>query len=165
MKIPLRVLSAAFIVLICGLTSEVRSQGRVGFGIIVGEPTGVAFKYRMNSVNAVDGALGFSPFDRFRLHADYLWHTYPFEEDRLAVHYGFGAAIGFGRTDYIAVNPGNGYVLRSRELGFGVRGVLGLTYAIPRSIVDLFLEVAPVLVVTPDAGMGIDAGIGARVYP
>ena len=52
-----------------------------------------------------------------------------------------------------------------RETEFGVRGVLGLTYRIPRSPVDMFLEVAPVFFIAPNGDMDIDAGIGARVYP
>jgi hypothetical protein len=137
----------------------------MGFGFVFGEPTGLAWKYRLNRVNALDGAIGFSPFDRFRVHLDYLWHSHPFDEQRLSLHYGIGPAMGFGRTEYFAINRRGDYVLRRDELGFGARTVVGLTYMIPRSPIDLFLEVAPVFVVSPDAGIGFDAGLGMRVYP
>lgn len=154
------------ILALCSLvSSEVRAQGQLGFGLIFGEPTGIAWKYRMNQVNAVDGGIGFSPFDRFRIHLDYLWHSHPFDEQRLSLHYGVGPAIGFGRTDYFAIDRGGAYVLRSQELGFGARTVVGLTYMIPRSPIDLFLEMAPVFVVSPNAGLGFDVGLGMRAYP
>lgn len=151
------------IVLLCA-ARDVRAQGSFGFGLVIGEPTGLAWKYKINHLNAVDGAIGFSPFDRFRLHVDYLWQSHPFQEEHLAVHYGLGPVIGFGETD-IAYRHGNSYVLGEGDIGFGVRAVAGLTYTIPRSPVDLFVEMAPVVVAAPGPGLSLDVGLGARVYP
>lgn len=160
-----RILACVVVALIM-ISPGAAAQGKFGFGFIVGEPTGIAWKYRINQTNAIDGAIGFSPYDRYRFHIDYLWHSYPFSEQNLALHYGVGAAMGFGRTEYVVVDRRNTYFLRSRELGFGARGVLGLTYAIPRSPVDLFFEMAPIFIFTPDPpGAGIDVGLGVRVYP
>src|SRR5258706_15829878 len=100
-------------------------QGKFGVGFVVGDPTGVAWKYKMNSSNVIDGAVGFSPFDRYRVHVDYLWHSYPFNEPNLALHYGPGVAFGFGRTEYIVVSNGR-YLFRDEEVGFGFRGDIGL---------------------------------------
>lgn len=153
-----------FATLLCGAVTQSRAQGMFGFGLIVGEPTGLAWKYKLNHQNAIDGAIGFSPYDRFRIHVDYLWHSYPFQEQHLAVHYGLGAAFGFGRTDYV-FEHGNSYVLHEGDLGFGARAVVGLTYSIPRSPVDTFFEIAPLIVAAPGPGFGIDLGLGVRVYP
>jgi len=149
----------------CLLAHDGCAQGRLGFGLVLGEPTGVAWKYRIDHVHAVDGAIGFSPFDNPRINIDYLWHSHPFDESLLALHYGIGAAFGFGRTDVVLVRGNNGTLFQREELGFGMRGVLGLTYTIPRSPLDVFFEMAPILVFTPGTGMGIDIGLGARVYP
>jgi len=157
-------LTAILIGFVCCAASEVHAQGNFGFGLILGEPTGLAWKYKINHRNAIDGAIGFSPYDRFRIHVDYLWHSYPFQEQRLAVHYGLGAAFGFGRTDYV-VSHGDSYVLREGDLGFGARAVVGLTYMIPRSPVDVFFEMAPIIVAAPGPGFGLDLGLGVRVYP
>lgn len=165
MKIPMIVLLAALVLGGGAVTTPARAQGKLGVGIVVGEPTGVAFKYRMDAVNAVDGAIGFSPFDRFRVNVGYLWHAHPFDTRDLALHYGLGGAFGFGRTDYIAVRNGNAYVLRHGDLGFGVRFSGGLTYTIPRTILDAFFEIAPLLILAPDTGLGLDVGIGVRIYP
>jgi hypothetical protein len=151
--------------LCCLVHSAIQAQGRLGFGFIFGEPTGIAWKYRINHVNAVDGAIGFSPFDQFRMHIDYLWQSYPFAEQNLALHYGVGSAFGFGRTEYLVLRRGS-YVLSTQELGFGARAVVGLTYTVPKSPVDVFLEVAPVFILSPNPpGMGFDVGLGARIYP
>ena len=138
------------------------AQGRFGAGFVFGEPTGIAWKYRINQVNAIDGAIGFSPFDRYRIHVDYLWHSFPFRDQNLSLHYGIGAATGFGRTDYIVVSGKRTYVLRNQEIGLGARAVTGLTYLIPKTPLDLFFELAPLIIFNPGTGMGIDVGFGGR---
>ncbi len=140
-----------------------QAQGRLGVGVIFGEPTGVSWKYKMDAEHALDGGIGLTPFDRFRIHVDYLWQSYPFQEEHLALHYGPGIALGFSET--VLQRDDRSFLVTNDGTGFGIRAVLGMTYNIPRSPVDLFLEVAPVFVLAPDAGIGFDAGFGARVYP
>jgi hypothetical protein len=135
--------------------------GQFGAGVVLGEPTGIAWKYRINSVNAVDGAVGFSPYNSYRVHVDYLWQTFPFEERNLGIHYGAGIAFGGGDRAY---TYRGGVLFRHDELGFGLRGVVGLDYLIRNSPVDLFFELAPLVVLTPTSDSGIDVGFGARVY-
>jgi hypothetical protein len=140
---------------------EMQQGGKFGAGFVIGEPTGIAWKYRINQINAVDGAIGFSPYNAYRVHVDYLWQSYPFSEQNLAMHYGIGAAFGSAGTAY---SNRSGVLFRDRELGFGVRGVIGLNYLIRNSPVDLFFELAPLIVLTPNSASGIDLGFGARVY-
>jgi hypothetical protein len=145
--------------------SSTCAQGRFGIGFVVGEPTGVSWKYRMDNGRAVDGALGFSPFDRYRVHVDYLWHSLPFNERNLQLHYGIGGAIGFGRTEYVVISGRRAYLFRNQDVGLGVRGVVGLTYNIPRSPLDVFVELAPMMILAPGTGLGFDGGLGVRIYP
>lgn len=140
------------------------AQGRFGFGFILGEPTGLSWKYRMDRANALDGAIGFSPYDRFRVHVDYLWNARPFSDPNFSLHYGLGAAFGFGRTEYVA-RKGKDYFIRSQDLGFGLRAPFGIDYLIPRSPVELFFELAPIFIFAPGTGVGIDFGLGVRFYP
>jgi len=151
--------------LVMGMPSGARAQGRFGVGVILGEPTGIAWKYRLGGTEAVDGAIGLSTSDRMRFNVDYLWEKRSFEEVNLRLHYGVGVAFGVGNAEYVSVQRGDTYVLEQRDLGFGLRGVVGLTYVFPRSIFDAFVEVAPLVIVTPASGLGIDAAIGVRVYP
>lgn len=157
-------LSMVILSLIAGITTT-EAQGKFGFGLIVGDPTGFSWKYKLDGQNALDGALGFSPYDRFRFHVDYLWIARPFNDQNLTLTYGAGGAVGFGRTEYVLVSRGNGYFLRTVETGFGVRGPVGINYMIPRSPVELTLELAPILILTPDGGVGLDGGVAVRVYP
>ncbi len=150
--------------LLCLAADQSHAQGRFGFGFVFGQPTGVAWKYRISSMNALDGAIGFSPFDRFRFDIDYLWQSHPFEDEHLALHYGLGGAVGVGHAEFVIIR-GDGYVADREEAGFGLRTVVGLTYTIPRSPLDVFAEVAPVFVVTPNGGIDVDAGLGVRIYP
>ncbi|MGA9120549.1 MAG: DUF3996 domain-containing protein [Bacteroidota bacterium] len=139
------------------------AQGRFGFGVVLGEPTGLSGMYRIDRSNAVDGVLGFAPEDRFRIHMDYLWIRHPFGNPSFSLHYGVGGVIGFGRTMYLDAR--DGYFVRTRELGFGARVPLGVDFEIPRSPCELYFEIAPLLILGPDAGVGLDFGFGFRIYP
>jgi hypothetical protein len=141
-----------------------QAQGKFGVGFGFGEPTGISWKYRINQTNSIDGLVGISPVDHLRVNVDYLWHDNPFQEQRLLLHYGIGGTFAFGMTQYV---QRDGQVLFLRyydNTQFGVRLPLGLSYYIPKSPVEAFLELAPVLVIAPLSGFGLDGGIGARFY-
>ena len=149
----------------CFSTTFGQPRGNFGVGFVFGDPTGFAWKFRLSGENALDGVVGFSPFDRFRLHVDYLWETEPFTERHLSLHYGPGAVFGFGRTEYVVYNSRNGYFLRSEAVGFGVRGVIGITYLVKKTPIDVFFEMAPLIIFAPHTGTGIDISFGGRFYP
>lgn len=152
-----------FVFIMCPRLAD--AQGRVGIGFIIGDPTGFSLKYKISNMNSLDGALGFSPFDRFRIHADYLWISRPFSDQQFSFTYGAGVAIGFGSSDYIVSRGRHVYFSRDVPTGFGVRVPVGLSYMIPRSPVELTLELAPMVIFAPDGGVGIDGGLAVRFYP
>ena len=96
---------------------------------------------------------------------DYLWKATPFTDPAFSLHYGLGGAIGFGQTWFVEHGHHDGYWATSQDLGLGLRVPFGIDYEIPRSPVDLFFELAPLFIFAPDAGVGIDIGIGVRFYP
>jgi len=156
-------IAASLVALILGFHQAASAQGNFGVGFVFGEPTGISWKVRIFPNNAIDGAFGFSPSDRFRMHVDYLWETHPFTERNAHLYYGLGGAVGFGRTEY--VRSGRFLIFTDSGDGdFGIRVPVGVDYFIPKSPVEIFLEVSPVLVLTPTSGLGIDGGIGARFY-
>jgi hypothetical protein len=65
------------------------------------------------------------------------------------LYYGFGGRI----------NTGAGY-----DGSVAVRGVFGIAWLPRDTPIDVFLELAPSLQLTPGTGFGIDASIGARYY-
>jgi hypothetical protein len=140
------------------------AQGKFGAGFIFGEPTGISWNYRLSRENAIDGAIGFSPFDRYRIHVDYLWRATPFRDERVGLHYGLGAVAGFGSTHYVTYQGRYSYILRDEEIGFAARVPVGLSYQFPRSPVELVVELAPMVIFAPVSGVGVDAGLGARFY-
>lgn len=140
-----------------------RAQGQFGIGLIVGEPTGISWKYNLSDRNALDGALGFSPFDRMRLHVDYLWLARPFNERRLILSYGAGLAVGLGKRWVDGRRGVFGYVVQ--EAGLAVRIPIGLSYVIPRTPLEIGLEIAPLIILGPEAGLSADGGVILRIYP
>lgn len=141
-----------------------QAQNKLGVGFEFGQPTGIGWNYRLNATNALDGSLGFAPDDRYRIHMDYLWHSYPFDEKRLSLHYGPGVVFEFGRTRFDEFEDRTEF-LGPREAAFGIRGVFGLTYSIAKSPIDLFIEAAPLIIFAPASATDVDAAFGVRFYP
>ena len=142
--------------------AESQTYGKFGVGFVAGEPSGISWKYRFNHPNAVEGAIGFLPDNGVRADVNYLWHTHPFRNEYFGFDYGAGIAVGPGRNDLTASRTG--YFYRGEEIGFGLRGVAGLNYLIPHAPVDMFLEAAPLWIVSPVSKTGLDTGFGMRLY-
>lgn len=121
-----------------------------GIGVIVGNPTGVVFKSWLNSSDAIDVAAAWSlQGDGYlTIHADYLMHdTGIFKRRNLPVFYGLGAAVGLGN-----------------DASLGIRVVLGIDYYFSGSPFDLFVEVAPTLLLTPASDFDFQGAIGFRYF-
>lgn len=142
-----------FLVFLLSLSVSSRAQEKkFGLGIILGEPTGVIFKYWTSKTTAFDiaGSWSFVGENSFHLHADYLYHNFDlFKVDRgkLPVYYGIGARLS----------------LQDRTR-FGVRLPLGLSYMFDKAPFDIFLEIGPVLDLVPATEFNILGFIGFRYY-
>ena len=130
-------------------TAKNNESGRFGLGLILGSPTGISAKYWLDKSHALNAAIGFG--DTF-IHANYLWHRWDMidqpQKGRLATYWGLGARL----RD------------KSKDLEIGIRAVGGLSYDFARQPVDIFLEIVPVLELSPDLGIGVDIGLGARFF-
>ncbi|MGO9481677.1 MAG: hypothetical protein ACLP05_07850 [Candidatus Kryptoniota bacterium] len=153
-------------VLIISNISSAQTTG-AGAGIILGEPTGMSAKFWTSDVNAFDIAIGWSSSEEWQrygnawyynngpsylhIQADYLWHDFSVikSEERFPVYYG----VGFHYDE------GSGL-----PVAFGVRGVLGIDWMPRTAPLDVFLEFAPVLYLSPGAGFGVDVGLGSRFF-
>lgn len=135
------------------LLPNLKAQGNgVGLGLIIGEPTGISFKYWTGSTTAFDAALAWSFIDEgaFHIHGDYLFHNMRLisvPEGTLPFYYGIGARI---KT--------------AKDAKLGIRVPLGLAYLFSNAPVDIFLEVVPILDLTPQTDFSINAAIGARYF-
>ena len=125
-------------------------NGDFGLGVIVGDPFGPTAKYWFNDSRALDIGMGF-PSD-FKLYGDYLWTSWDIfpqpAQGRLATSLGLGPRLVFLHDD----------------TQLGLRTVAGLYYWVARNPLEIFLEIAPVFVVSPETSTDIDAGIGIRYY-
>lgn len=125
----------------------------IGLGAVVGKPTGLSAKVWQGRTNAFDFSAGWSlSGNHIDITGDYVWHNYkliPVSRGQFPVYYGMGGAVGIGE------GPG---------IGMGIRIVGGLEYLFPDAPLDLFLEVAPIAVIFPDAGIDLHAGLGMRFF-
>ena len=162
MKKLLTILLAAFITV--SLTTTTHGQDAekdLGIGVMVGEPTGLSLKSWISEENAFDVGLAWSlgRYDAVNIHADYLWHRYDVfddvEEGSLPLYYGVGGRIVFS-DDY--PDPGDSNVV------IGIRGPVGINYLFEESPIGLFLEIAPILNLTPETDFDLDGALGIRLY-
>jgi len=150
---------AIITLLLAAASANARTQDDFGIGIILGEPTGLSLKYWIDEEIAVDGALAwsYSENDSLQLHGDYLVHNYDvLEVDEMPVYYGVGARLKFKDDD--------GRGRNENDMMFGIRFPLGITYLFEDAPLDLFFELVPVLDLSPDVDLDINAALGLRLY-
>lgn len=128
-----------------------------GIGLILGEPTGFSLKNWLSSTSAIDAGLGWSFVDNgsTHLHADYLWHDFDViksTEGKVPLYVGVGGRIKFSNSE------------GAKDNRFGVRVPFGIAYLFRNAPVDIFLEVVPVMDLSPDTKLSFNSAIGARYY-
>lgn len=128
-------------------------HGRIGLGVIFGEPTGLSGKIWTTDRTAFDfgAAWSFQDDGHFHLHADYLFHNYSYfdvEKGSLPFYLGIGGRVRFHDDDN----------------RFGVRFVVGIEYFFEDWPMALFVEVVPILDLAPETEGDINGGLGIRFY-
>jgi hypothetical protein len=134
----------------------------LGLGVIVGEPTGLSGIRRMESGNAIDGAVAWSiPDARLHLHADFLHEFLTFSDPTwpgvlMPLYLGLGARfrLGFDASDADA----------PRSSVLGVRVPVGFSVIPDEYPLDAFIEVAPTVGLWPATRLDLDAGFGVRFF-
>ena len=124
----------------------------LGIGIILGEPTGLGFKYWTGASSAFDGAVAwsFGKVDALHLHGDMLFHNpdlIKVSQGALPVYYGIGARIKLEEKSKI-----------------GIRIPVGLSYQFAKAPFDIFLEIVPLLELAPATDFDLNFAIGVRYY-
>ncbi len=151
------------LVLVAGsMTYAQRSA--TGFGIILGDPTGLTLKHWTSRDQAIAASLGGSYFGAPRIGVDYLWHFNAFRSNVVLLYADAGVAVGFGKGVRWWGDRGYKYYDRS-ETRLGVRGMFGVN-VLPRGVpLEFFLELGPLIGITPGFGSAIDVALGMRFYP
>ena len=140
----------SFIILFSGYSFS--QDKKIGAGIILGEPTGLSFKYWLTEKTALDAGFAWSFVDEnaFQIQADYLIHNFNLikvSKGKLPFYFGIGGRLKFS-TDVI----------------LGVRVPLGLAYIFADEPIDVFLEIVPILDLLPKTDFTIGAAIGGRYF-
>ncbi len=124
-----------------------------GIGIIIGEPTGISFKY--NNFPVIGIALSLE--NHFHLHCDYWMFNSSLKGDL----YWF-AGIG-GKYIYDLNRSDKNPDKYEGKYGFGIRIPIGIRYYVVPAL-ELFCEIVPGISVIPSTDFDGDAGIGIRYY-
>jgi hypothetical protein len=128
------------------------STPRYEIGAIIGEPTGISGKVWLNKASGVDGAVawGLAKEDFLHLHADLLIHNYKWlhVSNRIVpVYAGVGGVVRMAKQ-------------KSAEIG--LRLPVGISYMFYYFLLDIFLEIAPILELVPSTSFNFNGGIGLR---
>jgi hypothetical protein len=138
--------------LACVLSTGAFAQDKgFGAGVVFGEPTGLSAKYWLDSKRAIDGGLAWSFHKKgfLHVHADLLWH-FP-EVIRTSVRLPLYAGIG-GRIRF------------DDPVHAGVRIPVGIAWWVDGAPIDVFLEIVPILDLTPATEFELNGGIGVRYF-
>jgi hypothetical protein len=141
-----------------GSAGTAHAQGRgFGAGIIVGEPTGLSGKLWRTHSTAFDFGAAWSFVDGtdFHLHFDILVHRFDVqhvESGKLPVYYGLGVRIKFGSDEH------------DNDTKVGIRFPVGLDYLFAKDPFDVFVELAPILDLAPEAEVSLNAAAGFRYW-
>lgn len=125
-----------------------------GLGVIVGEPTGITGKFMLNNKSAIDGGAGWNTsFDNeLHIYADYLYHFY----DVIEVDKG---------SLPLYIGGGGRMLLRDdKDNKLGVRLPVGFEYLFADIALAPFAEIVPVMNLTPDTALELEAGFGIRFF-
>lgn len=154
-------------ILIPGIYAQGPKGKDFGIGLVLGDPSGLSIKYWTTAENAFHVYIGSSYFGKIRLGADYLWHFDSFNSSVVKLYTGLGLVLGFGNGSGIwyKSNKDNFYYWSDNTVGIAARGVLGLNIIPRNSPLEIFLELAPLVGLSPNYGINIDAAVGIRFYP
>ncbi len=125
--------------------------GHLGLGVMLGDVTGPTMKYFMSDTTALDAGLGFS--SDMDAYADIVWHDWRLFPRPARGYFG----------GYLSVGP-RYEEQEHRDDKFGIRTMAGVNYWISEVPFEVFFEVGPWFVFSPDTDTEIDAGIGLRYF-
>ncbi len=138
------------------ISISISSQDKgFGVGIIIGEPTGVSLKGWMTSTTAIDAGIAWSFLDdgSVHLHGDYLVHFNVFNTSlKIPLYVGIGGRIKFKNNKKITDNR------------IGVRVPFGIDFMLNDAPVDIFVELVPVLDLSPKTDINFNGAVGVRYF-
>lgn len=121
----------------------------VGLGVVAGDPIGGTAKFWIDDRLAFDLGAGFS--GDTALWGDVLMHSWDLlpkpAEGRLGAYAGAGPRLE-----------------TKTETEFALRTILGVSWRLDKEPVEVFAEAGPTFRMAPSGGVGVDAGVGVRLF-
>lgn len=151
------VVSVLAIASICIGVAVAQPQG-VGLGLMGGDPNGLSLKVWTSPRVALDAGLGYSYWrgQALHVHGDVLWHSRSLTQSAdgyLPLYIGLGARVKL--ADNAHEYP---------DMRVGIRIPFGLEYVFASIPVGLFLELVPVIDLSPGRDFGGNSSVGFRYY-
>ena len=149
-KTTIRYLVVTGFIWLLSFAAPSKAQDRpLGLGLIIGSPSGFSTNYWLDNRRSVDFGLGWALDDDngTQLHGDYLLYNFNvISEPRTPIYYGAGIRIG----------------LHGEDSGLGIRFPLGLVHLIREAPMEVFVEMTPIVQLTPDVYLDMQGGFGVR---
>lgn len=141
-----------------------RTGGKFGLGGVLGDPTGLSYKYWLSGNRALSGTLAIG--NSWHHHHDYYWYH------RDNVHLYLSTSHLWHDSKLIPVSRGSlpifwgigGRLLAGNDFALGVRGNAGLAYQPVATPIDIFFDLGLVIDFVGEYGPVGDAGLGLRYY-
>ena len=132
--------------------------GRIGAGLMLGEPTGLSGKLFFDDRHALAAGLSFSfVSDSVHIHTDYLIHVSEmegrFDGGRWSPYFGMGGII------QLADREGS-----DNDGRIGIRLPFGVALHLNEKAFDVFFEFVPGMGLLPETRFDIGGAIGARYF-
>ncbi len=123
--------------------------GGAGFGVVLGEPTGITARFMSGGNNfQVHAAWSFSHDAALQLNGDYLRSGSLDTDPMMPFYYGLGVMVKF-----------------ADDARVGVRVPVGLNYFFKEHPFEVFGELVPIVRLVPSTGFDFNAAAGLRYYP
>lgn len=137
------------------LTAESKN---VGLGVVLGSEGPITAKFFLSPSKSIQTHFG-SNDGMIEFYADYLWEkqkAFQVEGQTLNFYAGVGAAI--------VGDEENKNGRKEKDTYIGARVPLGLNFRILENQLELFTEIAPGILVSPETETFVSFGLGARWF-
>jgi hypothetical protein len=137
-----------------------------GFGIMIGEPTGLTGKLWVAKDQALAFSVGNSYLGSLRVGVDYLFHFDAFNSKVVNMYGGPGLAFGFGESGgwWYHDEHNKYWYKKDNEIGFGVRGVFGINIVPKKTPFEIFAEIGVLVGILPATHTNAEGSLGIRFY-
>lgn len=138
------------------------SGNSFGIGVGFSGATGLSMYMETNRANFVQATVGVAPYDSFAISGDYAfgYHNAISSEPSITPFWGIGAVLYHDGRDYWdRFSPDED---RTETDYVGARVPLGINFVMPKAPIQVAVELAPTMILTPDTYSYLQVGASVR---